>query len=41
MHLYIKQRMFTRGDQFSGHKETGNKKNDAEDEILTFGKKLQ
>ncbi len=40
MKLYIKQRIFTWGDQFSIYDEAGNEKYTVEGEILTFGKKL-
>ncbi len=40
MNLYIKQRIFTWGDQFSIYDEAGNEKYYVEGEILTFGKKL-
>ena len=41
MKLYIKQRIFTWGDQFSIYDEAGNEKYTVEGEILTFGKKLR
>ncbi|MBR4961291.1 MAG: LURP-one-related family protein [Clostridia bacterium] len=40
MNLYIKQHIFTWGDQFSIYDEAGNEKYIVEGEILTFGKKL-
>jgi len=40
MNLYIKQRIFTWGDQFSIYDADGNEKYTVEGEIFTFGKKL-
>ncbi len=40
MNLYIKQHIFTWGDQFSIYDEAGNEKFTCEGEILTFGRKL-
>ena len=40
MNLYIKQHIFTWGDQFSIYDETGREKYYVEGEIFTWGKKL-
>ena len=40
MKLYIKERIFTFGDQFSVLDELGNEKYFVEGEVFTWGKKL-
>ena len=40
MSLYIKQHIFSWGDQFSVYDESGNEKYFVEGEVFSFGKKL-
>jgi len=40
MNLYMKQKIFTWGDQFSVYDEAGNEKYYVEGEVFTWGKKL-
>ncbi len=40
MKLYIQQRIFTFGDEFTIYDENGNEKYYVEGEVFTFGKKL-